>query len=719
MRRLLPALIVALVVMGLSGTNADARGWGPPSRPDISVADAEAFESDGTISFEVSIDQPTNRTTVLLYSTNAGTARPYLDYRPVVIRSVKIPRGETSATVDIHLRDNDLVDGDRDFELVVSHPPFMFGQRATATGTILDDDGDTGDDERTLNILHINDHHSHLEPDDGTLTIDGTDVDVQLGGFPQVVATIDELTAELAGENVVKIHAGDAITGTLYYSLFEGQADAELMNEVCFDVFALGNHEFDDSDAGLAQFLDWLAEGDCDTPVLAANVVPEVGTPLAPSSPTDYIQPYVVENYDGFEVGYVGIDIANKTRFSSSPLPTTQFLDELATAQQYIDELTGMGVDQIVLVTHQGYGNDLDIAANLSGVDVIVGGDSHSLLGNDLAQFGLSVEGPYPTRTTDADGSQVCVVQAWQYSWVVGQLEVVFDENGDVVECDGTPHVLVNDDFSGEGVDPDQARAAVEAHPELRLVSPDPGAQAILDTYSGAVEELQQAVIGEATENLCLERIPGQGRSNIPGCQEQTAEHGGDIQQLVTEAFRVRSFEADIAIQNAGGVRIDIPEGPITIADAYTLLPFANTMVNLEMTGAEIKQVIEDAGAYLASDPAANSGAYPYAAGLRWDADLSAATGDRFTNLEVRFKGTTDWVPLDPTATYTVVTNSFAAGGGDGYFTFADVVADGRATDTFLDYAQTFIDYVEQDAGGVVSRLPVEEYSTQSFMGFS
>jgi 5'-nucleotidase / UDP-sugar diphosphatase len=713
MRRTLLALLAVVAMLGLVAPGAEARG-GPPARlfPQVSVHDASAAESDGVIVFEVTLDAPTNRTTNLWYSTVPGSALPDVHYVPVSHRKATIPGGSTSTTIAVQLIDDDEPGENVQFEVVVTTAPPLLGGRDRATGTIRDDD-------RSLHILHINDHHSHLQPDSGTLILDGIATSVRLGGFPQVINTYRELLADLEGQNVVKVHAGDAITGTLYYSLFKGQADAELMNELCFDVFALGNHEFDDSDAGLAQFLDWLAEGDCDTSVLAANVIPQVGTPLAPTSPTDYFQPYVVESYDDFEVGYIGIDIANKTRFSSSPLPTTQFLDELTTAQAYIDELTDMGVDRIVLVTHYGYGNDLALASALRGVDVIVGGDSHTLLGNDLARFGLNVGGPYPTRTTDADGNLVCVVQAWQYSWVVGQLEVVWDGDGDVVSCDGTPHVLVNDQFSGTGVDPDRARQIVVDHPELRLVSPDPAAQGILDTYSAAVAELELMVIGEATENLCLERIPNQGRSNIAGCREQTAVHGGDIQQLVTEAFRQRSFEADIAIQNAGGVRVDIPAGPITIADAYTLLPFANTMVNLEMTGAEVKQVIEDAGAFLASDPAANSGAYPYAAGLRWDADMTAPTGQRFTNLEVRLKGSDEWVPLDPNATYVVVTNSFAAGGGDGYFTFADVAADGRVTDTFLDYAQTFIDYVVQDLGGVASRLPHSEYSTQSFVPFS
>lgn len=710
-RRSLPVLVLVLALLGFTSAPVEARG-GPPTSlfPAVSIHDADAPESDGVITFEVTLEQPTIRPTHVWYSTRAGTARPFVDYVPVVKRKVTIPRGATSTTIDIRLIDNDVVGPNTTFDVVITTAPPGLGGRHRATGTIIDDD-------RSLNILHINDHHSHLQPDGGTMRFDGIATSVQLGGFPNVVAKFRELEASLPGENVVRIHAGDAITGTLYYTLFKGQADAELMNEVCFDVFTVGNHEFDDSDAGLAQFLDWLDEGDCDTTVLGANVIPEVGTPLAPTTPTDYLEPYWVQDFGDFEVGYVGIDIANKTRFSSMPLPTTQFLDELETAQRYIDELTADGVDQIVLVTHYAYQGDLALASQLSGVDVIVGGDSHTLLG-DLGGFGLPTGGPYPTQTTDADGNLVCVVQAWQYSWVVGQLEVVFDGDGDVVSCDGQPHVLLGDTFSGTGVDPNRVRQIISETPELSIMTPDPAAQLILDRYAEDVKVLEQTVVGAATETLCLERIPNQGRSTIAGCREQTAVNGGDIQQLVTEAFRQRSFESDIAIQNAGGVRVDVAAGPITIADAFTVLPFANTLVNLEMTGAEIQQMLEEAGDYVAQAPSANSGAYPYAAGLRWDADMSAPTGSRFTNHEVQFKGSDDWVPLDPAATYVVVTNSFIAGGGDGYFTARDVRDSGRATDTFLDYAQSFIDYIVQDRGGVVDRLPISQYSTQSFVPF-
>lgn len=571
-----------------------------------------------------------------------------------------------------------------------------------------------------LKIIHINDHHSHLNPDSGDLDFDGQSTRVSFGGFPSVVTKMKEL--ETTAENVAKVHAGDAITGTLFYSLFKGEADAALMNEVCFDIFELGNHEFDDGDAGLVNFLDHLDEGDCGTSTLGANVVPKVGTPLAPTSPDDRVKAYEIMEFGDEKVGFIGIDIANKTRNSSSPLKTTQFLDEMTTAQSYIDVLTRMGIDKIVLVTHIQYNNDLALAAGLTGVDVIVGGDSHTPLGNGLAGFGVTTPGDYPTKVTDAAGAPVCVVQAWQYSWVVGELDVEFDANGEVNDCGGTPHLLLGDEFlrrppeGGDrvpvtGDDLVAIEAEIAAAPELSVVTPDASAQAILDGFSEQVEVLEQTVIGTVTDDLCLERIPGQGRSQICDVAD-TADMGGDIQQLVTEAFHVRAFESDFALQNAGGVRIDIPAGDITIADAYELLPFANTIVNMEMTGAEVQAVLEEAIAF-AILPDGSTGAYPYAAGLRFDVDLNAAEGSRATNHEVDVDGV--WTALDPAATYTVATNSFIASGQDGYLTFGTVSEDGRAFDTLLDYAQSFIDFIEKDAGGTISKLPASEYSTQNF----
>lgn len=572
-----------------------------------------------------------------------------------------------------------------------------------------------------LKILHINDHHSHLQSDSKMeLHLGGEATRVQAGGFPRLATLFDKLSAEQT--NVLKLHAGDAITGDLFYTLFKGEADAALMNEICFDAFVLGNHEFDDGDSGLARFLDFLGRGDCDTAVLGANVVPEVGvSPLAKSSATDYIRPYVVKKVGGVNVGIVGIDIAQKTKLSSNPDETTVFLDEAQTAQEMIDELERQGIMHIILMTHYQYLNDLALVPRLRGVDVVVGGDSHTLLG-DFQDIELNSRGPYPTVIKDAQGDTVCVVQAWQYSAIVGELNVRFADDGTVVSCSGTPHLPLADSFRRtnaddawvelEGAERDGVETAIAGKPELSIVEEDVNTAALLASFSSEVNQLKNQVIGNAKDRLCLERIPGQGKSKLCDASE-TAAHGSDIATLVAHVFRRASKTSDIAIQNAGGVRTDVNQGEFTIADAYTLLPFANTLMELRMTGLEVHSVLEDALDYALSK-GGSSGAYPYAAGLRWEVNINAPKGHRFSHIQVKGKHESQWAALDFDKIFTVVTNSYISEGRDGYATFKTVTDAGRSLNTYLDYAQVFVDYVKDR--GTFGKLPASEYSTRSII---
>lgn len=570
-----------------------------------------------------------------------------------------------------------------------------------------------------LTILHINDHHSHLKPDSRmSLNLDGKSTRVRSGGMPAVIAKMKELEASKA--NVLKLHAGDAVSGSLFFTLFKGEADAALMNEVCFDAFALGNHEFNEGDAGLAKFLDFLNAGECNTPVLAANVKPEVGvSALTPKSETDYIQPYTVIDVAGTKVGIIGIDIVRKTIMSSSPDDTTRFLDEAETSQKMVNELKEAGVNRIVIMAHYGYKNELELAAKIDGVDVIIGGDSHTLLG-DFEEIGLNSAGPYPTVVEGVGGNLVCVATAWQYSQIVGELNISFNEAGDVESCSGLPHVMVADSFKRkndegdrveiEGADRDAVYAQINADPKLSIVEEDAQAASVLASFNEKVEEMQTIKVGVVTENLCLARIPGDTRSKL--CSpEDTASKGSDISMLVAHAFREMAKASDIAIQNGGGVRTDIAKGDLTMGDAYKLLPFANTLVEMDMTGAEIKSVLEEALDY-ALQPDGSTGAYPYAAGLRWHVDAAKPTGQRLSKMEFKGRNDSSWSPLDSTATYKLVTNNYIAAGRDGYLTFKTVKNDGRYLDTYLDYAQSFVDYVRER--GSVGKLPESEYSTQT-----
>src|SRR5690606_2218235 len=157
---------------------------------------------------------------------------------------------------------------------------------------------------------------------------------------------------------VVTIHAGDALTGDLYFSLTEGKADADLMNTVCFDSFTLGNHEFDHGDTALKKFIDYLHKNDCKTPVLRANVRFGPNSALNLANAPGYVQRSTIITRNGRRIGLIGLTIADKTQNSSRPDKGTHFLNEIHSAQAEIDVLTRQCIDIIVLQSHYGYQAD-------------------------------------------------------------------------------------------------------------------------------------------------------------------------------------------------------------------------------------------------------------------------------------------------------------------------------------------------------------------------
>jgi len=593
----------------------------------------------------------------------------------------------------------------------------------------------------TLTLLHINDHHSTLDAKSKTLKLSTggaapVDVAVEAGGFARVTAAFDSL-AKAAGANVLKLHAGDALTGTLYFNRAgaDGEADAALMNTVCFDAFTLGNHEFDKGDAGLKGFLDLLKKGSCKTAVLSANVKFGAGSALNATKAPGYVQPSTVVERSGQKIGIVGLTIAGKTKASSSPDADTTFEDEVTAAQREIDKLRAQSINKIIVMSHVGYGYDKEIATKLSGVDVIVGGDSHTLLGPDaLKTTGVGTpSGAYPTRVTDKDGKNVCVVQAWEYAQVVGELKVRFDGKGEVTQCSGTPHVLIGSDFTINKLPPTDAEkkaidADVAAKGFLRVTQPAAAAPTALQPFKDRVPVFNKTNVAVVPKELCFRRVPGNPGSggSSPTCNAEGSVHlrGGDIQQLVAQAYvdegNAKYGGADISLQSGGGVRIAL-DGTVTAAQVIQVLPFGNMLFRLDVTGAEVKSMLED-GLEAVFKAGGSTGPYPYTGGLRFDVNASAAFVQRASGLEVRNAATGTWGPIDPAKTYRLFVLSFNATGGDGYKTLAAVPAARRLDIGVLD-ADVFFSYIDKQprdaATGlpVLNRLPHELYSTKSFAG--
>ena len=542
-----------------------------------------------------------------------------------------------------------------------------------------------------LNVAHINDHHSHLEEEKMPLKLNGQTVTATIGGLPRVAQEIKDFRKN--NKNTLILHAGDAVTGTLYYTLFEGKADAQLMNAINFDAFTLGNHEFDDGNKVLKSFLDALT-----IPIVSSNVVPDKGSILEGKW-----KPYLIKNVGGQKVGIIGIDVVKKTKESSSPGDDIKFTDEVETARKYAKELQDQGINKIILLSHAGYEKNVEIGEKVDGIDLIISGDTHYLLGKEFEQFGLVPEkADYPKKVNSPNGNPVYIAEAWNYSYLLGEMKAKFDKNGVIKELIPAPKVLIGDtfeikNFEGKAVQLGEKEKStilnsIKNNKNIKVVKNDPVTQKLLDRYQKEKTELGKRSVGKITEEIL-----GGSDNRVPGPHNKD---GSFATTLVAESVlhKLRNMgtgNVDFVIGNAGNVRITLNPGNFTYDQAYSLLPFtSNTVFITDITGAEVKQVLEDAIDYVLNG--GSTGAFPYGAGIRYEATKEGKLGTRFKKIEVFDFKANKWVPIDSKKSYILAVNSYIAQGKDGYTTLGKITAQKRGTDTHLSDTKIFIDYLKE-----------------------
>ncbi len=490
-----------------------------------------------------------------------------------------------------------------------------------------------------LNILHINDFHSRIESInkfDSTCSAEEEGKKECFGGAARLKTAIDQRRQALSGQNVLLLNAGDNFQGSLFYTTYKGAAEAEVLNAMKFDVMTVGNHEFDDSEDGLATFLDKVQ-----FPVISANVLAGDGSKLG-----DRIKPSLVLDVGGQKIGIVGA-VTNDTEELSSPGPKVLIADDVASITAAVQDLKAQGINKIIALTHVGYPRDLSAIAKIPDVDVVVGGHSHSLLSNTDPK----AEGPYPTLVDNPGGYKVPVVQAASYSKYLGDLVVDFDDNGVVKSAKGDP-ILIDSSFT-----------------------PDPALTARIAELAKPIEDLRKKVIG-ASEG------PIEGDRTV--CRVKECSMGN----LVADAMldRTKSQGVQIAIQNGGGLRASIDGGEVTQGEVITVLPFQNTLATFQLTGADVVKALENGVSQIDQ----GAGRFAQVAGLRYSFDVSKPVGSRVSDVQV--KDGDNFVAIDPAKTYGVATNNFMRAGGDGYSIFE--TAGKNAYDFGPDLADVTVGYL-------------------------
>jgi len=481
----------------------------------------------------------------------------------------------------------------------------------------------------TVTILHTNDTHAHLE------SFEPFKQPLQ-GGVARRYTLIEQIRAE--GGNVILLDAGDVFQGTLYFNQYQGQADLYFMNAMGYDAMCVGNHEFDSGPAVLAAFIDGA-----EFPVISANIDVSAEPTLAGKIPA-----YTVLDVAGEKIAVFGLTTED-TPILSSPGPNVIFKDPISSAEATVDELEAQGINKIIALTHLGYSRDLDLAAAVEGIDVIVGGHSHTLLG-DME----GAEGPYPTVVTSPAGEPVLVVTAKCWGSYLGRLDVTFTAEG-VVETYGGAPIFIDE--------------SIPENPEMA---------AKLAEYAAPIEELKATVIGQTAVDLDGER-------------EHVRTMETNLGNLICDAmlWRTAADNTVIAIQNGGGIRASIPAGDVSLGQVLEVLPFGNTIVNFDLTGAEIVEALEN-GVSMVEEV---KGRFPQVGGLRYAFNPDLPAGSRIISVEVWDPAQKAYVPLDLKATYRVCTNNFLYGGGDGYEVFATKARNVNETGLLL--SDVLVDYIK------------------------
>lgn len=522
----------------------------------------------------------------------------------------------------------------------------------------------------SLTILHTNDHHSYLEGQSYQLKLDydaqvtgAESVRVDLGGFSRIASAIQEYR----NDNTLVLNSGE-LNGTLYFSLFKGEPDFKVFNYLGLDAYEIGNHEFDEGDARLAELID-MAE----FPIIAGNIHPTEASPLYGKD----IKPYIIKEIDGEKVAVIGVLKVEKTRESSLVSDDVNFSDEIESVKEHIADVKQQGINKIIVLSHLGYDFDQQLASKVNDIDVIIGGDTHNVLDStgEISDMGIHVDGAYPTLVANPEGRTVYIAQAWEYAKGLGRLNIEFDADGYATQVKGNLELLVGNNYQvldaeSKWVDASSSQTqaidnTIETLKTIRTIETDAQVENIIAPYKQQMEAFKLSELGTISSTMPFTRIP---TPFVNGSEPS----GSYAAQVVADAFLQYLPKADVAIQNAGGVRAEFPQGTFTVADAYVILPFSNTVITLDLTGAEIVQVLNEALDY-SQGISGSTGAFPYSSHLRYDVALNAPAGTGISNVEVKDKTTGEWQVIDLQATYTVATNSFTGLGKDGYVTFGVV----------------------------------------------
>lgn len=474
-----------------------------------------------------------------------------------------------------------------------------------------------------LTVLHTNDTHAAY----GGSTADGrpcyaAQCEGGSGGSVRLYQAVQAVREQTPG--ALLLDAGDQFQGTLFFTQHKSAVSARVLDLIGYTAMTPGNHEFDKGCEEFQTFAETLK-----TPLLAANL-------RLSASP---LQPWLIvtrpDARNGVRrIGIIGLANPN-TPTQSSPCAEARFLPPEPVLREAVQELRAQDVDIIIALTHLGLDEDLRLAAAVDGVDIIVGGHSHSLLSNTDKK----AVGPYPVVVPSPSGAPVLVVTARYAGQLLGRLNVTFNDvgvatawNGDPIRLTGTASVSEGDaKVLSESINAfAEPIASLLQEPAGRIIRPEGVEASVLDTPDTLVCRMRECLTGNLVTDAML--------------------WGG------------KAFGAQAALLVGGSLRTSLPYGEVTTGDLLTTMPYDNLLVCGSMPGRLLLDMLE----FSLATYGTGAGRFLQVSGIRYAFDPAQSAGQRLLSASITQSDGT-FSPIDPAGIYQIATIDYMTQGGDGY----------------------------------------------------
>uniref|UniRef100_A0A0A8KXH1 5'-nucleotidase n=1 Tax=wastewater metagenome TaxID=527639 RepID=A0A0A8KXH1_9ZZZZ len=469
----------------------------------------------------------------------------------------------------------------------------------------------------SMEIAHTNDIHAQVEPFNKYFQPCSSEDKIAnncFGGMARVITAVKKLKE--ANPDLILVDAGDIAQGSFYFRIYKEKLASWYINQIGYDALTFGNHDFDEG----AQYVVDMASL-IHAPYVSANIDASKNAEIDP-----LIKPYVILEREGQKIGVIGAI----TEEAANLMPNMKglvILPLIESIQKQVNELEAQGVNKIVLISHVGLGVDRELARELSGLDVIVGGHTHSLLSNNDSK----AEGPYPIIEKSARGEPVAVVTDYSRANYIGKLRAYFDNNGVLKDARGEPIVI-------DALYCEDEQAASKIHPWKETLKP-----------------YYEKVVGEAQDAFIV-------ANDI--CRLEECSAGNMLADVLMWA--AKDSKPDFAVINGGSIRSTISQGPITLAAVYEALPFQSTVSTFKLNGTDVLEMLEVGVSRSESKQNDGTGRFLQVSGLQFSWDANRPAGQRIGNVLVA-ASSGKFVPLDKNKIYSVASVDFIRRGGDGF----------------------------------------------------